>query len=332
MDFDFSSLGLTEIIQLQDTLSQELKRRFERNLVLVFTDVVGSTEYFARFGDEAGRGLQQRHLDLLREVLPKGDGRIVDTAGDGAFTVFPIVQSAIVALVQLQELITNQNVSRAREHQLSIRTGVHWGPVLTDGNVVTGDSVNLSARIASTGVGGEIRLSRGAFLELPNQDRVRCRHLPPVELKGIPRPVEIKLFEWRDRTLYPALVRIEETGEQFPLPNLDTISFGRLKLRDGVQANDIVLSLPDKQMAQKISRWHFELRRAPDGFSLRGVSEQATEVNGKLVPRGDEVPIRPGTVVRLAGVMTLTFLQDPSLQNRAGEDTILNDTTPIGEV
>ena len=92
--FDLASLGLTEIIQLQDRLSQELKQRFERSLALVFTDVVGSTEYFARFGDEAGRGLHQRHLDLLRDVLPRHDGRVVDTAGDGAFTVFTRVQAA----------------------------------------------------------------------------------------------------------------------------------------------------------------------------------------------------------------------------------------------
>ena len=45
---------------------------------------------------------------------------------------------------------------------------------------------------SSTGAGSEIRLSRSCFLELPNQDRVKCRHLAPVELKGIPKPVEIK--------------------------------------------------------------------------------------------------------------------------------------------
>ena len=61
---DPETLSLTEIIKLQTQLSEVLKRRFERNLALAFSDVVNSTTYFATFGDEAGRRLQQLHLDL----------------------------------------------------------------------------------------------------------------------------------------------------------------------------------------------------------------------------------------------------------------------------
>ena len=52
---DFSTLSMTEIIRLQNLLQQELTRRFERSMVLAFSDIVGSTPYFARFGDAAGR-------------------------------------------------------------------------------------------------------------------------------------------------------------------------------------------------------------------------------------------------------------------------------------
>ena len=84
---DLDGLTMTEIIRLQDQLSQTLKRRFERSLALAFTDIVDSTIYFAQLGNEAGRGLQQRHFDLLARVVTEHDGRIVDTAGDGAFPV-----------------------------------------------------------------------------------------------------------------------------------------------------------------------------------------------------------------------------------------------------
>src|SRR4051812_10312414 len=95
---EFENLSLAEIIRLKDELSQTLKRRFERNLCLGFTDIVGSTAYFSRFGDEAGRGLQQRHFDALNHVLEKGGGRIVDTAGDGAFTCWQSVEGAVQSL------------------------------------------------------------------------------------------------------------------------------------------------------------------------------------------------------------------------------------------
>ena len=71
MGLDYDTLSLTEIIQIQTSLSEALRRRFQKKLALIFTDVVGSTQYFARFGDEAGRGLQQRHFDLLQQVLPE---------------------------------------------------------------------------------------------------------------------------------------------------------------------------------------------------------------------------------------------------------------------
>jgi hypothetical protein len=37
--WDFSTLGMTEIIRLQNTLQQELIRRFERRAALVFSDI-----------------------------------------------------------------------------------------------------------------------------------------------------------------------------------------------------------------------------------------------------------------------------------------------------
>src|SRR3954466_13377420 len=144
---DFSALSMTEIIRLQNQLQQELTRRFERHVALVFSDIVGSTPYFARFGDAAGRQMQQLHLDVLSRCLPARGGRVVDTSGDGAFVTFPTVNAATDALIEFQQSISRENAGRAREHQLQVHIGIHWGAVLTDGTVVSGDSVNLCSRV-----------------------------------------------------------------------------------------------------------------------------------------------------------------------------------------
>src|SRR5262245_31628893 len=171
----FESLSMTEIIRLQEELSQVLKRRFEKQLAVAFSDIVDSTRYFARFGDEAGRGMQQRHVDLLTQTLPMGGGRIVDTAGDGAFTCFPTVDGALATLIELQKRISDSNVARPREHQLLVRIGIHFGPVLTDGVQVTGDSVNVCARVAQTAAGGDVHITREAFHEISTvQVRLSC--------------------------------------------------------------------------------------------------------------------------------------------------------------
>lgn len=68
---DLSTLSMTDIIRLQGALQQELTRRFERPMTLGFSDIVASTPYFERFGDAAGRQLQQLHIDLLQRCLPR---------------------------------------------------------------------------------------------------------------------------------------------------------------------------------------------------------------------------------------------------------------------
>jgi class 3 adenylate cyclase len=327
---DLSSLSMTEIIRLQNQLSQELSRRFEKPLALAFSDIVGSTPYFARFGDEAGRKLQQRHFDLLGETLPPVGGRIVDTAGDGAFAVFPSAEAAADALIEFQKRVSAENQGRSRDHQLVVRIGIHWGRVLTDDVQVTGDAVNLAARVTASAEGGEIRLTKETFQEFTKlSHRLACRGLGTVELKGITRPIDLMVLEWRDRSTFPSHARIEETGEEIALPAQDTIAFGRLKENEGMVANDVVLMLPDVIAAKQISRWHFELRRHGDGFRLRPVSGQATEVDGQMVPKGQEVLIKPGTRVRLSNVMTLLFLS-PMRKNAMGTDATMIADDSVG--
>lgn len=305
---DLEQASLTELIRLRNQLSEVLARRFERPLALVFTDIVGSTAYFARFGNEAGRALQQRHLDAVARVSAGHGGRVVDTAGDGAFCCFPSVEEAVAALAELQLGIASAEESLAEEHRLAVRTGVHHGPVLTDGTLVSGDAVNFCARVAGTGAAGEIRLTRAAFNELSGERRVRCRALAPAHLKGIAEPVPILLYQYADPRAFPVAVRVTESGQEHVLPSKNTISFGRLREKDGQSANDVVLSHPDVKAALEISRWHFELRRTASGMLLRALSDRSTEVDGVRAEKGRDVPVQVGTVVRVAGVLTLTFV------------------------
>ncbi len=323
-----NSLSMTEIIRLQTLLSTALVRRFERPLALAFSDVVGSTPYFARFGDEAGRRLQQRHIDLVQQSIGSNEGRVVDTAGDGAFLCFPSVNKALPAMVALLRLISEENVSRSRDHQLAVRIGIHHGSVLTDGVQVTGDAVNFCSRVTTSACPGEIRLSKDAFFACTETEyRLKCRPLGPVQLKGIDRPSELLLLEWRDYSVFPAFVRFD-TGERVPLPEQDIISFGRLREKDGFQANDIVLQCADEKQTLQISRWHFELRRRPEGFLLMALSDSATQVNGQPVAKGGGRPIRPGDSVRVGNALTLHFLaSEQQSAGKGGGETIVVQST-----
>src|SRR4029077_7723753 len=111
----------------------------------------------------------------------------------------------------LHQQIAIDNDSRSNDERLSVRIGCHFGPVLTDGVGVSGDSVNFCARVAASSSPGEIRLTREAFSALTDvRLRIKCRRLKPTTLKGIERPIELLALDWHDPQLFPASVRFAD--------------------------------------------------------------------------------------------------------------------------
>lgn len=301
-------MSFADLLRLRNQVSEVLARRFERRLALVFADIVASTEYLARFGNEAGRAMQQRFHDRVSAAVGAHAGRVVDTAGDGAFCCFERADDAATALCALMRAIADDEGDE--QHRLSIRAGLHHGAVLTDGVSVSGEAVHACARVAATAASGEIRVTRAAFEGLSRGERARCGPIGVVALKGITEPMPLLAMRWTDEAQAPTAVYVEQTQQELTLPSKDVIRFGRLREQGGVAVNDVVLALPDDAATVEISRWHFELRRRSRGLILRAVSDRPTEVDGVSLARDGEAPVRVGTVVRVSNVMTLTFVAD----------------------
>jgi len=304
---DLSRLSLAELVELRDRVARELTERFERRLALVFTDVVGSTAYLERFGDVAGRELLHRHHRLVARAMDEVGGRVVDTAGDGAFCVVPEAGDGAVALVRFHNAVLEDNAGVDAAHRLRVRSALHWAPVLADGEHVTGKAVHAAARLCSAAGAGEVRISEPAFLALPATLKPLCRSADSVEGRGLDAPIANLVLDWRDPRRMPSAVEVVETGVEVPIPFTDTVTIGRLAEFSGRPANDIVVDLPDPTLARRVSRWHLELEITPDGYLLRPVGRGRTEIAGETVPQDDARLVRPGDEVRLAGVATLRF-------------------------
>lgn len=305
--FDLDRMSLEDLLLLQEEISRTLVRRFQRDVALVFTDVVGSTQYFERYGDAAGKALVQRSHGLLAEAMDGTDGRVVDTAGDGAFCVFGEAEVAAKSLIDFQNRIARTNEKMPENQRLGVRTGLHWGPALIDGPSVSGDSVNYAARVANAAGGDDIFVSEAAAMRLPPHLRFRCHRLPPTELKGVSGQVRMYSLMWLDPERFPDMVQIVETGQQLPVPMQARIRFGRLDRFQGDVANEIVLRHPDPEKARFVSRWHFELERTVEGYQLNQLSRTPVQVDGNQVEKGESVSIRANTQVVVAGVLTLQF-------------------------
>lgn len=320
MSRDLETMSLAELVELKEQISKTLVRRFQRQVTLVFTDIVGSTVYFERLGDAAGKALVERHHRLLAEAMKGTDGRVVDTAGDGAFCVFSEVEDAARALIRFQEAIDASNAQLPVKERLSVRAGLHWGPALMDGPGVSGDAVNYAARVSSVADGGQIFVSKAVVDRLPPTLKLRCVAQGERSLKGVSESVKLYSLMWLDPRNFPGMVRNCATDESFSVPLQTKVRFGRLaEFQDGV-ANEVVLSHPDDEMRRRVSRWHFELHRTPDGFRFHQLAATASRVDGVEVSKGETVPLRPDSQVEVAGVLELRFTPMTALQ---GDETQL---------
>ena len=324
--FDLESLSLTDIIRLQNQLSEVITKRFEKPLALVFSDIAGSTRYFTMFGNEAGQRLQQQHFDLLAEVIAGTDGKMIHTAGDGVMLTFQHVESAIDIIVKFRKLLWDLSCLLPADQQWTTRVGIHWGPVLTDGTVIAGDTVNLCSKISTEARPGAILLSKIAFSKLPGHLRSICRSIGPIPLGEALNSMELFRLSWHELFKLPIVIRVEETGEQIPLPDQPVITVGRLQSAHGGPSNNIVLRLPDDHRTNQISRWHLELRRQPDGLVICSLSDKPTHIDGRSVLKGETCAVTIGTMVRLSNVVTLQFLSlsDPEAST---ETTLARQTT-----
>jgi class 3 adenylate cyclase/tetratricopeptide (TPR) repeat protein len=139
------------------------ERREERKVVTVlFCDLSGSTALGERTDPEALRGLMRRYYEGSRAVLERHGATVEKFVGDAVMAVFGIPSSseedALRAVRSAFELR-----SAVAALGLEARIGINTGPVVaSEGDtLVTGDAVNVAARLEQAADPGEILMGEG---------------------------------------------------------------------------------------------------------------------------------------------------------------------------
>jgi hypothetical protein len=139
--------------------------------------------------ENAGVRARAEHRDLLRSVLPKFNGRVVDEAGDGTLSSFRSAVDAVNCARHIQASL--KNVA-----QFQVRIGIHVGDVIVSGNNVIGDGVNVASRIQALASPGRICISERVYDDIRNKPDISVRSLGEKTLKNVSRP--IRVFEVTD--------------------------------------------------------------------------------------------------------------------------------------
>jgi class 3 adenylate cyclase/tetratricopeptide (TPR) repeat protein len=180
-----------------------------KTVTVVFCDLVGSTALGERTDPEVLRDLMGRYHAELRTILERHGGTVEKFVGDAAMAVFGLPQvheddavRAVRAAVEMRDSLEPLG--------LEVRIGVNTGEVVagTGETLVTGDAVNVAARLEQTAGASEVLI--GAGTEPLVRDAVRTEPVEPLTLKGKSEPVPaFRALELLDEV--PAFTRPLET-------------------------------------------------------------------------------------------------------------------------
>lgn len=152
-------------------------------VVIVFSDIEGSTEYNAAMGDRAWVKLLEKHNKLVQARVDKHGGHVVKTQGDGFMIAFADPENAVRFATDVQRALAE---NPQRWQAIRVRIGVHMGTSVRRGDDLFGLDVAMAARVAGQADGGEILVSEPVGDAVRHLDDIALGAAREVELKGLP--------------------------------------------------------------------------------------------------------------------------------------------------
>jgi adenylate cyclase len=156
---------------------------------VLFTDLVGFTEYNDLVGDQAAVEVLDRQVALAHGVIESRDGaRVVKELGDGLMLWFP---TAIDGLTGAANFARAADDARRSGFPLAMRMGLHYGECVPRGDDLVGQTVNVAARVSALAGPGELLVSEPVLEACgPTIDTsLVLQPVGPVNVKGVTDPI-----------------------------------------------------------------------------------------------------------------------------------------------
>ncbi|HEX5949272.1 MAG TPA: adenylate/guanylate cyclase domain-containing protein [Actinomycetota bacterium] len=186
-------------------------REVRKTVTVLFADVTGSTGLGERLDAESLRRVMSRFFEEMASIVERHGGSVEKFIGDAVMAVFgvPVVHEddalrAVRAAFEMQAGLRSLNGELERVYgvTLAMRVGLNTGEVVAGDLVagqrfVTGDAVNVAARLEQAAPPGAILMGEGTFLLV--RDVVVAEPTDLVRLRGREEEVTTyRLIEVRD--------------------------------------------------------------------------------------------------------------------------------------
>ena len=154
---------LFHLPQFRDLFSQEhlaagVKLHVGEQTIL-FTDIVGSTRFYAEAGDPTAFLEVKRHFALVYEAVAAAGGAVVKTIGDAVMAAFADPVGALKAAAQIHRRFPGGDAAGEGPH-VRLRVSINTGPCiavnLNSGVDYFGGTVNTAAKLQRCAGAGEV--------------------------------------------------------------------------------------------------------------------------------------------------------------------------------
>jgi DNA-binding NarL/FixJ family response regulator/class 3 adenylate cyclase len=161
-------------------------------VTIMFTDVVGSTTLYDRYGDDEADARRARHFAVLRERVAAHEGNEVKSTGDGLMVTFASAVAAVRCAVEMQRATTGADDS------LEVRIGIDAGEPLSEGGDLYGTPVIVASRLCDAAGPGEILATQVVSQIAGPRVAEMMRPAGSFRVKGISESVATALVRWRE--------------------------------------------------------------------------------------------------------------------------------------
>lgn len=183
---------------------------------VMFSDMVGITPYFEKYGEATGIRRIQLHNKLLGPVVEEHRGKVIKFIGDAIMASFATADDAVAAAIQMQYKLAAHNHTVTRpDDKIFVRIGLHSEPTAISSSNAFSDTISVAARASALAGSEQVLLSavtRGAI----SAYRELTRLFGHTEVKG--KPARYELFELLWRNAPPPANIGSDPGNPFAVP------------------------------------------------------------------------------------------------------------------
>jgi class 3 adenylate cyclase len=167
----------------------ELRER--RLSAILIADIVGYSRLVG--ADEAGtlRAMNAHRRELIDPTIASHRGRFVRTTGDGLILEFASAVDAVRCAVDVQRGMAERNETVPPDKRIEYRIGINVGDIVSVGDDIYGDGVNIAARLEAMSEPGGIYVSRAVRDPVVDKLSFGFDDLGEVAAKNIARPIHV---------------------------------------------------------------------------------------------------------------------------------------------